>query len=103
MNFTKEKFDKEFKSDFYFLDAPFRNQTEDEMFKLFNLLPDNLQGLAVSWGCTDSVFRDDFFEFIIENQFGLSTNEYYESEIFNEFHKKKIYQSINWEKLENAE
>ena len=102
MQLTKKQFEEEIESDFNFDDIPFREQTSEEMFKLFNLLPRNLQGTAIQWGANDSVFRDDFFVFIIKNQFDMSIETYYESDIFKKAFNETpaTFQEINWTKLE---
>ena len=46
-----------------------------------------------------SVFRDDVFEYLIENQFDMSVKEYYNSDIYNLFMNKDIYQKISFKKL----
>lgn len=76
MKFTREQF-KEM-GNLYLDDLPFDDSNEDLMLELFNHLPSDLQGLAVSWGLNDTVFRDDLFEYLLENQFGWSINEYYD-------------------------
>lgn len=97
MKFTKKQFDEI--GPWHFHDLCFDSTNQTTMLKIFNLLPSNLQGLAVSWGCDDSVFRDDVFEYLVENQFGMTVKEYYESNIFNWFMKKDVYQKISFKKL----
>ena len=97
MKFTKKQFDEI--GPWYFNDLCFDSTNQTTMLKIFNLLPSNLQGLAVSWGCDDSVFRDDVFEYLIKNQFEMTVKEYYESDIFNYFIKKGHYQKFSFKKL----
>ena len=98
MKFTKKQFSEI--GPWYFNDLCFDSTNQTTMLKIFNLLPSNLQGLAVSWGCDDSVFRDDVFEFLIKNQFDMTVKEYYDSNIFNWFIKKGHYQKFSFDKLE---
>ncbi len=99
MKFTKKQFDEI--GPWHFSDLCFKSKSQKQMLKIFNLLPSNLQGLAVSWGCNDSVFRNDVFEFLVKNQFGMTVKQYYESDIFNWFIKKDKYQKFSFEKLES--
>jgi hypothetical protein len=41
--------------------------TVDQCKELFLKLPKETQGLAVSWGLGDTPFRDNVYEFVIEN------------------------------------
>ncbi len=34
----------------------------EELEKIFNELPEHIQSLAVSWGMSDTVFRDNVYE-----------------------------------------
>lgn len=97
MEFTREQFDEI--GPWHFNDLCFDSSDQDVMFKIFNLLPSHLQGLAVSWDCDDSVFRDDVFVYLLKNQFDMTPEEYRESEIGNNFFKKGIYQEIDFDKL----
>lgn len=97
MKFTKKQFDEI--GPWYFNNLCFDSTNQTTMLKIFNLLPSHLQGLAVSWGCDDSVFRDEVFEYLIKNQFNLTTDEYYNSEIYNLFVNNGQYQKISFEKL----
>lgn len=93
MKFTKKQFDEI--GPWYFNDLCFDSINQTMMLKIFNLLPSHLQGQAVSWGCDDTVFRDEVFKYLVENQFGMTTEEYYESDKF----QKGIYQKISFKKL----
>ncbi len=97
MKFTKNQFDEI--GPWHFNDLCFDSTNQTTMLKIFNLLPSHLQGLAVSWGCDDSVFREDVFEYLLENQFGMTHDEYTKSDIGNNFFKKGIYQKISFKKL----
>lgn len=80
MVFSKEQFEEI--GPFYMDDFPVDSNDQDLMLKIFNHLPTHLQGLAIQWGCSDTVFRDDVFVFMIKTQFGLdSSKEYYENPI----------------------
>lgn len=41
--------------------------TPEELLELFNTLPAEIQGIALSWGLSDTVFRDCVFEYLREN------------------------------------
>ena len=49
----------------------------DVRLNVFNSIPNDTQGLAVSWGVSDSPFRDDVFVYLVEKLYGLGTKEYY--------------------------
>lgn len=97
MKFTKKQFDEI--GPWHFHDLCFDSTNQTTMLKIFNLLPSYLQGSAIAYGCNDTVFRDDVFEYLIENQFDMSVEEYYNSDIFNWFMKKDVYQKISFKKL----
>jgi len=97
MKFTKKQFDEI--GPWHFNDLCFDSTNQTTMLKIFNLLPSHMQGQAISWGCDDTVFRDDVFEYLIENQFDMTVEEYYESEMFHYFIKKGQYQKISFKKL----
>jgi len=99
MKFTKKQFDEI--GPWHFNDLCFDSTNQTTMLKIFNLLPSYLQGSAISYGCNDTVFRDDVFEYLIENQFDMSVKEYYNSDIFNFFMKKDVYQKISFKKLKS--
>lgn len=42
--------------------------TNEQIKKYFDKLPDDIKGTAVSWGTSDSVFREKFYEWLEENQ-----------------------------------
>lgn len=68
--------------DFYLPDMDFGNLSEDQMLEIFNALPSNIQGLAVSFGVSDTEFRDKVFLWILENQFNITPKEYYSRGMF---------------------
>lgn len=41
--------------------------SDEDIQKIWDLLPQDLQGIAIQWGCSDSVFRDDLYEWLGEN------------------------------------
>lgn len=93
MIFNKEQLDLD---DFYLPDMNFGDLTSDQMLEIFNALPSHLQGMAVSWGFNDTCFRDDVFVWIVENQFGITTEEYYANNMWKNdyiFDFKKLHQS----------
>lgn len=50
---------------------------EDVQLRVFNLLPDYIQGEAVKWDFSDTCVRDDVFAYLVEKLFGLTVKEYY--------------------------
>jgi len=98
MKFTKKQFNQ--MGPMYFDDLCFDLTKSSIRLQIFNQLPSHLQGLAVSWGCDDTEFRNMVFEFLVDNQFGMTVKEYYESDIFNYFIKKDYYQDFDMDKLE---
>jgi hypothetical protein len=97
MKFTRKQFDEI--GPWHFNDLCFDSTNQTTMLKIFNLLPSHLQGQAVSWGCDDSVFRDDVFEYLCENQFDMTVEKYYESDKFHWYIKKDYHQKISFKKL----
>ena len=75
MKYTKEQFKKITDGDEYicFDDLPFDKQG----LEFFNALPEHIQGMAVQWGTNDTGFRDELFEYMIDNQFGMTVKQYY--------------------------
>jgi len=55
-----------------FSDLP-EDQQEVVYAKLLMVLPDNIMGDIYSWGLSDTVVRDNIYEFIEDNQEELST------------------------------
>lgn len=101
MKFTKEQYDELIKDGgFYIDDAPFDTDKED-MFRVFNALPQVDQGEVVKWGFQDTEVRDIIFTYIIRNQFDMDTDTYYESDIATDYFNNDVVLSINYEKLEN--
>lgn len=41
--------------------------TDEEIQKIWDSLPEYLQGEAIQWGCNDTVFRDNLYEWLEEN------------------------------------
>lgn len=41
--------------------------TDDEIQKIWDRLPEDIQGTAIQWGCNDTVFRDNMYEWLMEN------------------------------------
>jgi len=88
MIFTEEQFEKILDGDkgIYLDDLPFDTQG----LEFFNCLPDHLQGEALQWGFGDTCVREEIFEFLIENQFGMTIKEYYASDILDKYFETKI-------------
>lgn len=79
MRFTREQFDDIGK--FYIDDLNINDEDQGFMLQVFNELPNHLQGLAVQWGFSDTVFRDDVFEYLIKALHGMTVTEYYDKKV----------------------
>ena len=97
MKLSREQFDEIGR--FYMDDFPIDSSNQDFMFELFNHLPSHIQSEAISWGFNDTVFRDNVFEFLCKNQFGMSCKEYYDSEIAKNYFDNNVLVNIDFEKL----
>lgn len=40
--------------------------TEQQILEYFNMLPDHIKGTAIAWGTSDTIFRDEMFEWLEE-------------------------------------
>lgn len=97
MKFTKEQFEYLEKQGgkFYLDDLPFDDSDRNKMYLLFNALPEDIQGGVISWGFSDTVNREKISEFLLNNQLGLTFDEYYEN--YDELNKNPL--AINFLKL----
>jgi hypothetical protein len=41
--------------------------TNEDIQKTWDSLPEEIQGTAIAWGCNDTVFRDNLYEWLKEN------------------------------------
>jgi hypothetical protein len=41
--------------------------TDAQIQEKWNLLPEGIQGLAIQWGCNDTVFRDEMYKWLGKN------------------------------------
>lgn len=41
--------------------------TNEQIQEIWNSLPEHIQGTALQWGCNDTVFRDNLYEWLEEN------------------------------------
>ena len=44
-----------------------RKPTNEEIQRVWEELPGNIRGIATQWGTSDSVFRDNMYEWLSEN------------------------------------
>ncbi len=44
-----------------------REPTEKEIRRVWEELPNRIKGIATQWGTTDTVFRDNMYEWLSEN------------------------------------
>lgn len=93
MKFTEKQFEKI--GDIYMDDLPFGKQG----LKFFNSLPENLQGEILQCGPNDTVVRENLFKFIVDNQFGMTIDQYYKSDIFQNYMKNRNKMMINYSYL----
>ena len=87
---------------FYIDDFPISGN-QDFMFELFNSLPKNLKGLAIQWGLSDTVFRDDVFELLCKNQLNMTCEEYYNSKIAKDYFDNGVLIEFCFNKLRNPD
>lgn len=67
-------------------DLPFLNSEENKQ-KLWNILNLRTQNLANEWGFSDTVFKDEAFTEICNKIFHMTPEEYYKSDVFNDWIK----------------
>lgn len=41
--------------------------TDTEIKEIWNLLPNDIKGVAIQWGCDDTVFRDKMYKWLENN------------------------------------
>ena len=41
--------------------------TDEQIKKIWDELPEDIQGTAITWGCSDTVFRDNLYEWLETN------------------------------------
>ncbi len=99
MKFTKEQFNELGK--FYLDDFPINDSNQDVMLNIFNVLPNHLQGLALSWGLSDSVFRNDVFEYLLKKLLNMSVDEYYESKIAKDWFDNGVEIELDFNKFKD--
>lgn len=74
MKFTREQFDD---MGPFHVDELNINNDQEFMFKVFNLLPDDLQGEVVKWGFNDTPAREAIFEHLVDILHRVSVAVYY--------------------------
>ena len=42
--------------------------SNEEIQKLWNVMPDHIKGMAFQWGCNDTVFRDKMYTWLEESK-----------------------------------
>lgn len=97
MIFTKEQFKAI--GPLYLDDLCINDEDQDMMYIVFNQLPQKLQGEAISHGCSDSLVREKIFKYLCDKLFGMTIDQYYDSEIFKNFQKDNTLMPINIFKL----
>lgn len=97
MKFTKEQFDEI--GPLYVNDFPINDDNQDLMLEVFNSIPSYEQGVAISWGCNDTVFRDNIFELLCRTQLNMSCKEYYASDIAKDYFENGTLIEIDLTKL----
>ena len=79
-------------------DLPF-DLTNTQKATLIKSLPMSIKISIVSWGMSDTVVRHQIFFFILANQFGMTAQQYYDSEIASLYFEKNITQTFDFKKL----
>jgi len=87
MNFTKEIYDKVGK--LYIDDFPIE-ETDELCLQILNSLPQHLQGLVISWGCSDTEVRDSIFELLCQRLGFGSASKYYGSDIAKNYFEQGV-------------
>jgi methylaspartate ammonia-lyase len=77
MQFTRQQFNE--LGPFYVDDFPIDDKDQDFMFKVFNKLPQDLQGEVISHGFNDTVVRENILEYLCEKVYNMSIEQYYDS------------------------
>ena len=105
MKFTLQQFTEI--GPFYIDDFPINDRDQSLMFQVFNHLPEHIQGAVISWGFSDTPTKENIFEFMCENQLGMSIDEYYDSDIHKQFmdgleNNDKYCIVVNFEKMKEG-
>ena len=96
MKLTREQYNEIGK--FYLDDFPV-SSNQDIMFDLFNHIPSHIQSVAIAWGFSDTVFRDNVFEFLCENQLGMTCENYYKSKIAKDYFDNGVLIELDFQKM----
>lgn len=101
MKITREQYNEicNDSDNFYMDDFPVNDSDSDLMFELFNNLPSHEQALAIEWGFSDTVFRDNVFEILCKTQFDMTCEQYYNSDFAKEYFNNRKYIELNFEKI----
>lgn len=83
MIYTREQFNNSI-GPFYEDDLNINDEDQNFMFEVFNLLPANIQALAVAWSCSDTEFGEKAFTYLVENIYSIEVEEYYKRGIWKE-------------------
>jgi len=104
MKITRQQYDEicEDSGNFYMDEFPINDADQDLMFELFNNLPPHEISLAIEWGFNDTVFRDNIFEFMCENQLNMTCEEYYKSDIARDYFDNNKLIELDFNKLKNG-
>jgi hypothetical protein len=98
MIFTKEQY--------YFYIAPIylddlciNDKDQEIMFLVFNNLDQLLQGEIISWGASDTVVREKLMKYLCNKLYGMTIEQYYESEIAKNYFENGTTIPINLNRL----
>jgi hypothetical protein len=86
MIFTREQFNQ--LGPFYIDDFPIDSKDQDLMYKVFNKLPETLQGEVLSHGFNDTVVRENIFEHMCKIVYNMTGEEFYDS-LYSEVYFKE--------------
>jgi hypothetical protein len=98
MIFTKEQYDN-FIAPIYLDDLCINDKDQEMMFLVFNKLDQLLQGEIISWGASDTVVREKLMKYLCDKLYGMTIEQYYESEIAKNYFENGTTIPINLNRL----
>ncbi len=42
--------------------------TDEQIKECWEMLPENIKGTSIKWGCNDTVFRDNMYEYLLKHK-----------------------------------
>jgi hypothetical protein len=99
MKFTREQFNE--LGPFYVDDFPIDDKDQAYMHKVFNSLPQWLQGEVISNGFNDTVVRENIMEHLCDKIYNMTIEKFYDSMYYEVYHKEGTIVYPNPEILNN--